>query len=100
MTTRWVKNIEGEYVPESLGVKPTEISKQERELPEFLVDFLLEASGNISKVISFFELQKAYLSGLDPDVKKFIDSLKEMNNDLIKKRVWIRAYRIPPWIER
>jgi len=73
---------------------------REQELPEFLVDFLLEASENICKVIAFFELQKGYLSSLDPDVKKFIDSLKEMDIDLIGKRVWIRAYRLPPWIEK
>lgn len=79
---------------------PKSQQPRERELPVFLADFLLEASVNIGKVIAFFEVQKGYLSSLDPDVKKFIDSLKEMDTDLIGKRGWIRAYRLPPWIEK
>ena len=78
----------------------TKSKMSNRELPEFLEDLLLKASVSIAEVITFFELQRAYLSGLDPDVKKFIDSLKEMDKDLTRKRGWIISYRIPPWIEK
>jgi len=77
----------------------TKSKMSKRDLPLFLEDSLTKASDNIADVIAFFRVQRGYLEGLDPTVKKFIDSLKEMDSDLIKKRVWIKAYRTPPGLK-
>lgn len=69
-----------------------------RELPPILEDILLEASRKISDAVSYFEVQRTDLLEVDPNVRKFVEDLKQMNIELTRKRAWIATYRIPPFL--
>lgn len=76
-----------------------EIIRPKHELPELLEDRLLEASRNILSVISYFEVQRTDLLEADPDVRKFVENLKQMDMELARKRGWIAVYRKPTFLE-